>query len=55
MGETTAQTRAIILNIVVKDFGNLFQKMKIYILKSLNLLHIRQKKKMTVLQNHILK
>ncbi len=28
MGETTAQTKAIILNIVVKDFESLFQNLR---------------------------
>lgn len=47
MDETTNQTKEIILSIVVKVFGSLFQGIRIFILKSLNHWVIKQKKKMT--------
>ena len=48
-------TKVIILNIVVKDFGNLFPAMKIYIQKLLSLSAIRQKNGMRNLWSLMLK
>jgi len=55
MDEIKIPTKVIILNIVVSYFGNLFQEMLNYILKSLNRSDTKLKKKMKNFLNHILK